>query len=141
MASFENTSIYLAIRSADERSHIEDQLVLDGAAVSTFASAQALWKYFQAKPVRFVISDRRFEDDFSGLDLVRTIRRRFPMPYVYFLMRSRMGQLQEIREGLELGVDDYLIYPHNPFQIRSRVLVGFRWLTYIDSVTQTLDKE
>jgi hypothetical protein len=32
-------------------------------------------------------------------------------------------------------VDDYLVYPHNSFQIRSRVLVGLRWLTYIDSIT------
>jgi DNA-binding response OmpR family regulator len=46
-----------------------------------------------------------------------------------------MGQLKDIREGLSLGVDDYLVFPHNPFQIRSRVLVGMRWLTYIDSVT------
>jgi DNA-binding response OmpR family regulator len=52
-------------------------------------------------------------------------------------MRSVMGQLQEIREGLNLGVDDYLVIPYNPFQIRSRVLVGMRWLSYIDSITGT----
>jgi DNA-binding response OmpR family regulator len=54
---------------------------------------------------------------------------------VYVLIRSAMSQLEDIREGLNLGVDDYLIFPHNPFQIRSRVLVGMRWLTYIDSIT------
>jgi hypothetical protein len=32
-------------------------------------------------------------------------------------------------------MDDYLIKPHNPFQIRSRALVAMRWLTYIDSIT------
>jgi DNA-binding response OmpR family regulator len=46
-----------------------------------------------------------------------------------------MSQLDEIKTGLEAGVDDYLVKPHNPFQIRSRVLVAMRWLTYIDSIT------
>jgi DNA-binding response OmpR family regulator len=52
-------------------------------------------------------------------------------------MRSLMSQIKEIREGLDLGVDDYLVFPHNPIQIRSRVLVGMRWITYIDSIIGT----
>jgi DNA-binding response OmpR family regulator len=135
MASIEKTSIYLAIRNAEERSHIEDQLVLDGANISAFPSAQELWKHFQVRPARLVITDRQFDGEFGGMDLVREVRSHYQLPYVYLLMRSRMGQLKEIKEGLESGVDDYLIFPHNPFQIRSRALVGMRWLTYIDSLT------
>ncbi len=137
MASLEKTSMYLAIKNADERSHLEDQLVLDGANVSTFSSAHELWNHFQIRPARMVITDRRFDGDFGGMELVKEIRRNHQLPYVYLLMRSRMGQLNEIKEGLEQGVDDYLIYPHNPFQIRSRALVGMRWLTYIDSITKS----
>jgi DNA-binding response OmpR family regulator len=135
MASFATTNIYLAIRKEADRSHIEDHLVLDGADVSSFASARELWERFQLRPARFVITDRRFGGDFDGLELVRKIRKDYQAPYVYVLMRSGMSQLKNIREGLSLGVDDYLIFPHNPFQIRSRVLVGMRWLTYIDSIT------
>ena len=134
MASLKSTDIYLAIQKDSDRSHIEDQLVLDGACVSCFASASDLWKHFQVRPVRFVVTDRRFEGDFDGMELVRKIRADQQTPYVYVLMRSVMGQLAEIKEGLNLGVDDYLIIPHNPFQIRSRVLVGMRWITYIDSI-------
>ena len=54
MTALESTSIYIAIRNADERSHIEDQLVLDGPNVSCFTAAQDLWKHFQ--PARFVLS-------------------------------------------------------------------------------------
>jgi DNA-binding response OmpR family regulator len=135
MASFTTTNIYLAIRKQDDRSHIEDQLVLDGADVSTFGSAKELWEHFQGRPARLVISDRRFGDDFDGMELVRKIRKHYQLPYVYVLMRSAMSQLDEIKTGLEAGVDDYLVKPHNPFQIRSRVLVAMRWLTYIDSIT------
>ena len=45
---------------------------------------------------------------------------------------SAMSRLQEIKEGLAAGVDEYLIKPPNPLQLRSRVLVGLRWLQYID---------
>jgi DNA-binding response OmpR family regulator len=135
MASLTTTNIYIAIRIVDDRSHIEDQLVLDGADVSTFSSAKSLWARFQARPARLVITDRGFGDGFDGLELVRKIRKHYQLPYIYVLMRSAMGQLNEIKAGLDGGVDDYLIRPHNPFQIRSRALVAMRWLTYIDSIT------
>jgi DNA-binding response OmpR family regulator len=137
MATITTTNIYIAIRDREDRSHIEDQLVLDGADVSTFASASDLWERFQIRPARFVVTDRRFGDAFDGLELVRQIRKNYQIPYVYILMRSVMTQIKEIREGLDLGVDDYLVRPHNPFQIRSRVLVGMRWITYIDSIMGT----
>jgi DNA-binding response OmpR family regulator len=135
MASLATTNIYLAIRKEDDRSHIEDQLVLDGADVSTFRSAAELWERFQARPARLVITDRRFGDEFDGLNLVRKIRKHYQLPYIYVMMRSVGSQLEDIRAGLAAGVDDYLVKPHNPFQIRSRALVAMRWLTYIDSIT------
>ncbi|HEY5043679.1 MAG TPA: response regulator [Verrucomicrobiae bacterium] len=141
MASLSSVQIYLAVRNQDERSHMEDHLVLDGANVSAFKNAQELWACFQTRPVRFIITDRKFGGDFGGLDLTRRIRKNFGLPYVYILMRGVMGQLKEIQEGLSTGVDDYLIKPHNPFQIRSRVLVEMRWLTYIDSLTTGAGKK
>jgi DNA-binding response OmpR family regulator len=135
MASITTTNIYLAIKKPDDRSHIEDQLVLDGADVSTFGSARDLWEHFQARPARLVITDRKFGSDFDGLELVRKIRKHYQLPYIYVLMRSVMGELQQIKAGLAAGVDDYLVRPHNPVQIRSRVMVAMRWLTYIDSIT------
>ena len=72
--------IYLAIRKQDDRSHIEDELVFDGADVSTFGSAKGLWEHFQARPARLVITDRNFGDDFDGLELVRKIRKHYQLP-------------------------------------------------------------
>jgi DNA-binding response OmpR family regulator len=135
MASLTTTSIYMAVRNAEDRSHLEDQLVLDGANVSAFASAAELWEHFQERPARLVITDRQFVGGLTGLDLVSNIRKHHQLPYVYILMRSAKSELEEIRSGLAAGVDDYLVKPHNPFQIRSRVMVATRWLTYIDSLT------
>jgi DNA-binding response OmpR family regulator len=134
VASLKNTRIYIAIRKPDDRSKLEDQLVLDGADVSAFGSASDLWELFQTRPARFIITDQRFGGEFDGLEMVRQIRKHHPLPYVYVLMRSIRQQLKDIQEGLEVGVDGYLVKPHHQFQIRSQVLVGLRWLTYIDSV-------
>lgn len=134
MANFSSTPIYIAIRNQDERSRMEDQLVLDGVNVSTFKNAEDLWNAFQISQARFIITDRKFGTDFDGIELTRQIRKNFGLPYVYILMRGAMGQIKDIQEGLSAGVDDYLIKPHNLFQIRSRVLVGMRWLTHMDSV-------
>jgi DNA-binding response OmpR family regulator len=133
MVNTENLHIYLATRKREDASCLEDHLVLDGFDMSTFPSARALWKTFHQKPARFIITDRRFDDGFSGLDLAREVRQHHMLPYVYIVVLSVMNRLKEIKEGLAVGVDDYLIKPHNPFQLRSRILVGMRWLNYIDS--------
>lgn len=129
-----NIRIYLSIRVREDRSRLEDTLVLDGFDVSTFASAQDLWEVFQTRPARMIITDRRFGGTMTGLELAKNIRQRFLLPYVYIVTLSTMNRLSEIEEGLAAGVDDYLIKPHNPFQLRSRVMVGLRWLEYIDSL-------
>jgi DNA-binding response OmpR family regulator len=128
--------IYLAIAEPRARSRMEDMLVLDNFRVATFRTATAVLERFRQAPARMIIADRRFADGFSALDLARTIRQEFLLPYVYIAVMSQLGNLPEVRAGLEAGVDDYLIKPTNMFQLRTRVLVGQRWLNYIDSITQ-----
>ncbi len=129
-----NLRIYLAVKDADQRSHMEDNLVMDGFDVRTFSSAAMLWDAFQLRPARMVITERRFGGGLSGLELASSIRKHYLLPYIYIVALSTMSRLQEIKEGLAAGVDDYLIRPPNPLQVRSRVLVGLRWLQYIDSL-------
>lgn len=134
MVTRENLRVYLAIKKPDERSRVEDTMVLDGIEVRAFASASDLWQAFPTKPARLIITDRRFLDSFNGLDLTRQIRAQHLTPYVYIVVLSTLSHLKEIKEGLTAGVDDYLVKPHNRFQLRTRVLVGIRWLNYIDSL-------
>jgi DNA-binding response OmpR family regulator len=135
MAKFtKDARIYLAIKSPKDRSHVEDTLVLDGFDVSTFATATELWEVFQSRPARVVISERRFGSGLSGLDLAANIRKDFLLPYCFIVVMSTMNRMKEIEAGLAAGVDDYLIRPYNQSQIRSRILVGLRWLAYIDSL-------
>jgi DNA-binding response OmpR family regulator len=129
-----NVRVYLAIRKAKDRSQMEDTLVLDGFDVSTFPNAAALWERFQTRQARIVITDRRFGGGMTGVELARKIRKEFLLPYCYIVMLSTMNRIKEIEEGMAAGADDYIIKPHNPFQLRSRILVALRWLAYIDSL-------
>jgi PleD family two-component response regulator len=134
MVNADSLKLYLAVKKRDDRSHMEDTLVLDGFNIRSFATATDLWEAFQQNPARMVISERRFADGFTGLHLVSKIRKHHLMPYVYTVVLSTMNNLKEMKEALAVGVDDYLVRPHNPFQLRSRALVGMRWLNYIDSL-------
>jgi putative two-component system response regulator len=129
-----NVKIYAAIREPEDRSKIENLLVMDGYRVSVFASASDLWDIFRIRPARIIISDRRFPDMMSGVQLTQRIREHQTLPYTYIILQSVMNQLHDIQEGIEAGADDYLIKPHHPFELRARLLVALRWVDYIDSL-------
>lgn len=128
--------IYIAAKRPDDRSHLTDSMVVDGFNVTPFASADDLWNCFQARPARIVMTERRFEYGLSGLDLVWHIRKQQAWPYVYVVVTSSMNSIEEIEQGLEAGVDDYLLKPFNPIQLRARALVALRWLCYLDSLSE-----
>jgi len=128
--------IYIAAKRPDDRAHLADSMVMDGFNVTPFANAGDLWSAFQMRPARIVITERRFEFGLSGLDLVGRIRQLQPWPYVYAVVMSSMNRMEEIEQGLEAGVDDYLLKPFNPVQLRARALVGLRWLCYLDSLQE-----
>ncbi len=136
MVNAGNLRLYLAVKKRDDRSQMEDTLVLDGFNIRTFSSAADLWEAFQQTPARLVISERRFADGFSGLDLVGHIRKHHLTPYVYTVVLSSMGSLREMKDALAVGADDYLVRPYHRLQLRSRTLVGMRWLNYIDSLCE-----
>jgi len=128
--------IYIAVKRADERTHYADSMTVDGFNVTAFPAASELWDCFQLRPARIVMTERRFDYGLSGLELVNHIRQQQPWPYVYVAVMSAMNQMEEIEQGLEAGVDDYLLKPFNPIQLRARALVALRWLSYLDSLFQ-----
>jgi len=126
--------IYIAAKRQDDRSHLVDSMIVDGFNVTAFASADDLWRQFQLRSARIIVTERRFEFGLSGLDMVGRIRQQQPWPYVYVMVMSSMNRMEEIEQGLEAGVDDYLLKPFNPIQLRARALVALRWLSYLDSL-------
>ena len=130
-----NIPICIAIAEPLEGSRIELVLAKDGYDVVTFRSAKQLWDNFKVRRPRYIITDRRFREEFTALELCRSVREQFMLPYVYIHVLGRLGTLDAIEEVLSAGANDYTVKPLLPSQLRARVRVGLRWLAYIDSIT------
>lgn len=70
MVNADSLKLCLAVKQRDDRSHMEDTLVLGGFNIRSFATATERWEAFPQSPVRMVVSERRFPDGFTALDLV-----------------------------------------------------------------------
>ena len=115
-------------------SRLEMILTGEGYEVRPFMSAKQLWDSISTFRPRFIITEGTFKDGFSALDLCRGIRQHYLLPYIYIHVISRRSQIEEISEALDAGANDYSCKPVGALQIRSRVLVGLRWLEYLDSL-------
>lgn len=124
--------VAIAIRDPLESSHVEWVLSQDGYEVIPFDSASRLWKTFPYQRPRIVVTDRKFNSEFNGLDLCRRIREEYPSPYVYLIVLSHMNHVPEIEACLENGANDYVIKPYSPLHLRSHLLVARRWLRLLD---------
>jgi len=127
--------ICLAIANPLASSKVETVLAEDGYEVLPFRNAKEILDNFEWRHPRYIITDRKFPHEFSGIDLCREVRSRYMRPYVYIHILSLKTSIAEIEEALDAGANDYSIKPVSPFQIRARVRVGLRWLDYIDSIT------
>jgi len=59
----------------------------------------------------------------NGLELLRTLRERWPLPVILVTARDR--ELDKVR-GLEMGADDYIVKPFGPDEMAARIRAVLR---------------
>ncbi len=64
----------------------------------------------------------------AGTEVCRRLRQRFSPQDAYVIMLTALSQPEDIVEGLEAGVDDYLAKPITPMELRARLQIGSRIL-------------
>jgi two-component system, cell cycle response regulator len=64
----------------------------------------------------------------DGTEVIRKLRERRDVSYVYVLLLTAKGQKEDIVAGLEAGADDYLIKPFDAHELRARIRTGKRIL-------------
>jgi phosphoserine phosphatase RsbU/P len=88
------------------------------------------------QPVRFIVSDWVMPE-LDGLGLCRELRNRVEADYVYFiLLTGREADVDNQREAIEAGVDDFLKKPLNLQEMWMRLRVAERILRYATEVRQ-----
>ena len=82
---------------------------------------------FLSKDIDIVITDWMMPE-MDGLELVGHIRSRGrEKPYVYTILLTSRGDKEDVVKGLsEVGVDDYVVKPFEPDELRARLTVGER---------------
>ncbi len=90
----------------------------------------------QREPVRVVVSDWVMPE-MDGLELCRQVRARPEADYVYFiLLTGQSGSVDNQREAIEAGVDDFLTKPLSRQEIWMRLRVAERILRFATQVRQ-----
>jgi DNA-binding response OmpR family regulator len=90
----------------------------------------------EKEPVRLIVSDWMMPE-LDGLGLCRAVRNRVNADYVYFiLLTSQPSVVDNQREAIEAGVDDFLNKPLNLQEIWMRLRVAERILRYATEVRQ-----
>lgn len=80
---------------------------------------------FQERAIDLVITDWMMPK-MDGPELVRHVRGS-PKPFAYIILLTSRGDKTDIVSGLfDIGVDDYVVKPFDPDELRARISVGER---------------
>ena len=77
---------------------------------------------------RLVISDWEMPV-MTGIELCRAIRNEDLAGYVYFVLLTSHGEIQEMVQGLASGADDFIAKPYSPAEVLARIRSGERILS------------
>ncbi|MBN1841794.1 MAG: response regulator [Deltaproteobacteria bacterium] len=83
------------------------------------------WEVIQQGKVRMVITDWAMPG-MDGLELCQKVREAKLPHYVFMMLLTGKDRKEDAIVGFEAGVDDYIVKPFNPDELRARIRVGER---------------
>jgi putative two-component system response regulator len=99
-----------------------------GYEVVTAMNGQEALEILKKSPARLVISDWEMPV-MTGIELCRAVRSEDFPGYVYFLLLTAHGTLDEMVQGLSAGADDFIAKPYSPDEVLARMRAGERILS------------
>ncbi|MGI8810155.1 MAG: GGDEF domain-containing response regulator [Acidimicrobiales bacterium] len=88
-------------------------------------TGEAALHLVETKPVDVVVSDWMMPG-MTGLQLCQLVRARDEIAYVYFMLVTALDDTEHALAGIAAGVDDCLVKPVRPFDLRLRLMVAER---------------
>jgi DNA-binding response OmpR family regulator len=111
----------------DARDLLRVLLGLDGHEVVSAGNGQQGWDKFQSETFSVVISDWLMPEA-DGLELCRRIRASESTRYCYVILLTALQGKSNYLEAMRAGVDDFVLKPYDPDELRARLLVAERIL-------------
>jgi CheY-like chemotaxis protein len=97
---------------------------------------EAAWNLLQAEEFTAVISDWVMPK-VNGIELCKNLRQQSLAPYTYFILMTVVDRRPDYYEqAIQAGVDDFLVKPVKPHELRMRLLVAGRLITFMRQLGQ-----
>ena len=111
-----------------DRSHVSQRLVtmtlknLGVFEVLACGSVEEAWDFFDAhSDIRLAITALMLPTAQDGLDMVQTIRRRYPAKKLPILMLSSNTDSELVKQAIHAGINDFLYKPVFPDVLEERI--------------------
>jgi putative two-component system response regulator len=108
---------------------LQGLLTENGYEVLTAANGLGGLKVLEQHPsCRAIISDWEMPE-MDGIAFCKAVRAQDRPGYIYFLLLTSHGQVDEMVQGLSAGADDFIAKPYNPAEVLARLRAGERILS------------
>jgi diguanylate cyclase (GGDEF)-like protein len=89
------------------------------------ADGSQAWRLLRGQPVDVLIADRDMPG-IDGLRLCHLVRAALPDAHVYVIIATALGTVDQARDGMRAGADDYLVKPILPSDLELRLIAAER---------------
>jgi len=100
-----------------------------GYEVVAAENGKEAWELFRHARFRLVISDVLMPE-LDGLELCRRIRIHKQSGYTYVIIITALIGKKDYLEGMEAGADDFVTKPFDPDELRARLRVAERIISF-----------
>ena len=112
---------------------LEKSLTKSGMKVVTAENGREALDLLKKTFFSIIITDWMMPE-LDGLELCRRIRRMEWPSYVFIILLTARGEVDDIITGLDAGADDYLTKPFNQAELKARLGAGTRILGLYDEI-------
>src|SRR6266581_4151860 len=121
--------ILIAEDDRDSRELLRWMLEKLGYQVVATSNGKEAWEAFRRGRFRLVISDVLMPE-IDGLELCRRIRKHKQSKYTYVIIITALIGKKDYLEGMEAGADDFVTKPFDPDELKARLGVAERILSF-----------
>jgi DNA-binding response OmpR family regulator len=100
-----------------------------GHQVQAAPDGKEAWNAFRKGRFRIVISDVLMPE-IDGLELCRRIRSHKQSKYTYIIIITALIGKKDYLEGMEAGADDFVTKPFDPDELKARLRVAERIISF-----------
>jgi DNA-binding response OmpR family regulator len=121
--------VLIAEDDRDSRELLSWLLQKLGYQVVATENGKEAWEAYRKGGFRLVISDLLMPD-IDGLELCRRIRKHRQSKYTYIIVITALIGKKDYLEGMQAGADDFVTKPFDPDELKARLGVAGRILSF-----------